>query len=469
MPRPLTKAARHLDNTIVRYGDAGRLPPWSKWRSAVSEPVFQMVIKGTMILILGLCPLAALRADTGGLPETQVKEIARLADTLGSKLVETRRDIHQHPELANREVRTSRLVAERLIELGFDEVRTNVAKHGVVALLKGGKPGPVVALRADLDALPIKEAHDVPYKSTVPGVMHACGHDAHTTIALGVGEVLSKMRDQIHGSLKLLFEPAEEGPPPGEEGGSRLMIKDGALENPRPAAIFALHVSPEIEAGKIGYRAGSAQASLDAFDVTIRGRPAFAPMPEKGVDAIAVAAQCVTALESIRARRISAFDPVVLSLGTIHGGDRRFGMAESVKIEGVLRAMSPDTRVVVMDLMRQTLKGVTEAYGATFELTFSDVTAVVYNDPRLVAKALPVIRQAVGDTNLVEAPQRLGGEDFSYYQQIVPGVLFRLGCGNERKGITAPIHSPDFDLDEHCLAVGVKVMAAVLLNYLNGR
>jgi amidohydrolase len=430
-------------------------------------PLNSAVMKHALVLAIGLIAPCGLAAETGGLPENQAGEIGRLAEGLEPKLVETRRDIHRHPELANREERTAALVAERLRALGFDEVRTKVAGHGVVGLLKGGKPGAVVALRADLDALPINEVHEVPYKSAVPGVMHACGHDAHTSIALGVAAVLSRMRDQVPGSVKLLFEPAEEGPPPGEKGGARLMIEEGALEQPRPAAIFGLHVSPELESGKIGYHAGAAQASLDGFDITIHGKRAFPPTPEKGVDAIAVAAQCVTALDSIRGRRISAFDPVVLSLGTIHGGERRFSMAEEVKVEGCVRTLREEARHRVMDLMRETLKGVCEANGATFDLSFSDITAVVYNDPRLLAGALPAIRQAAGETNIVEVPQRLGGEDFSYYEQVVPGVLFRLGCGNPGKGITSQIHTPDFDIDERCLTVGVRAMANVLMNFLN--
>src|SRR6185436_5183435 len=217
-----------------------------------------------------------------------------------------------HPELSNHEERTARVVADKLCALGFDEVRTNVARHGVVALFKGAKPGPVVAVRADMDALPINETMDVPYKSLVPGVKHACGHDAHTSVALCVAEILSKHRDWIHGSVKFLFQPAEEGPPNGEEGGAPLMIKEGALDNPRPLAIFGLHVTPEIDAGKIGWRAGGAQAAADSFTITVRGKSSHAAKPEKGVDTVLVAAECVTALQTIKSRRIDTFQPVIL-------------------------------------------------------------------------------------------------------------------------------------------------------------
>src|ERR1051325_242334 len=249
----------------------------------------------------------------------QSSQIARAADALRPTIVQIRRDLHMHPELAHREERTARVIAEKLRAFGMDEIRTNVAHHGIVALLKGTKPGPVVALRADMDALPINETIDVPYKSLVPGVKHACGHDAHSTIALGAAEVLSKMRERIPGTVKFIFEPCEEGPPAGEEGGAALMIKEGALENPRPSAIFGLHCTPELEAGTIGFRAGAAQESEDYFDIIIHGKAGHAAFPQRGVDTIVVAAECVSALQTIKSRRLDTFDPVILTIGTIHG------------------------------------------------------------------------------------------------------------------------------------------------------
>jgi amidohydrolase len=397
----------------------------------------------------------------------RVEQIAAAVERMRPELVATRRDFHEHPELSNREERTSRVVAERLKALGLDEVRTNVAKHGVVALLKGGKPGPVVAVRADLDALPINETLDVPYKSLVPGVKHACGHDAHTTIALGVAELLSKMRDQIHGSVKFLFQPAEEGPPEGEEGGALLMIKEGALDNPRPQAIFGLHTTPETETGMIGFHAGPAQASADVFTIRLRGKTAYAAWPNKGVDTIVVAADCITALQSIKSRRIDAFEPVIITIGTIHGGKTPHVIAEEVKLEGTVRTFNEEVRNQIEHLMRQTLTGVTAAYGATFELDYKHLTTVVYNDPKLVEESLPSIRRAVGETNVFEFPQRMGAEDFSYYEKIVPGFFMRLGSGNKARGITAESHTAAFDIDEECLVAGVKVMAGVVLDYLD--
>jgi amidohydrolase len=318
-----------------------------------------------------------------------------------------------------------------------------------------------------MDALRINETIDVPYKSLVPGLKHGCGHDAHTAIALGVAEILSKMRAQIHGSVKFLFQPAEEGPPPGEEGGAELMIKEGALENPRPLAIFGLHTTPETEAGQIGYLAGPAQASADVFTITLHGKGSYAAWPDKGVDTMLVAAECITALQSIKSRRIDAFEPVLFTIGTIHGGKSPHTIAPEVKMEGTVRAFNPNVRNQIEELTRQTLKGATEAYGATFDLDYKPITTVVFNDPKLVEESLPSIRRAVGDTNVFEFPRRMGAEDFSYYEQVVPGFFLRLGSGNKAKGITAESHTPEFDIDEDCLVVGVKVLSNLVVDFLD--
>jgi amidohydrolase len=397
----------------------------------------------------------------------RAEQIDRAANAMSDRLIAQRRDFHQHPELSNREERTAHVVAEQLRALGLDEIRTGVAGHGVVALLKGKLPGPMVAMRADMDALPITETNDVPYKSVVAGVKHACGHDAHTAIELGVAELLSGMRDQIHGSVKFIFQPAEEGAPAGEEGGAALMIKQGVLENPRPSAIFALHVSPELEAGIIGYRAGGAQASGDSFEIIIRGKMGHTAFPQRGVDAIVVAAECVTALQTIKSRRIDSLEPIILTIGTIHGGNRRNIMTDEVKMEGTVRTLNEETRKQVENLMRETLAGVTAAYGASYEMKYEHGTMVVFNEPKLVAGVLPSLRRAAGGANVIEVPQRMGAEDFSFYQQVIPGFLFRLGSGNPTRGITADVHTPGFDIDEGCLAVGVKAMANLLLDYLD--
>jgi amidohydrolase len=318
-----------------------------------------------------------------------------------------------------------------------------------------------------MDALPIQETIDVPYKSQNPGVKHACGHDVHTTVELGVAELLSKMRDQISGSIKFIFQPAEEGAPQGEEGGAKLMVKEGALENPRPAVIFGLHTMPSIEVGQIAYHSGAAMASSDRFTITIRGKKSHGSQPQLGVDAVVVAAECVTALQTIRSRRIDPLEPLVITVGTIKGGDRHNIIAGEVKMEGTMRTLSEEVRQRAQELMKQTLGSITSAYGASFDLQFDDSSPVTYNDPRLVEETLPTIRRLIGDANLISPKPFMPAEDFSYYQKVVPGFFYFLGVGNKAKGITAGWHTAEFDVDEESLVVGVKVMANVLLDYLD--
>jgi amidohydrolase len=426
-----------------------------------------------------ICALALLAAFFTSVAPQQVasnhtltdspraQKIARAAESLRAQLVAQRRDFHMHPELSNREERTSRVVAERLRAIGLEDIKTGVGRYGVTALLKGAKPGPVVAVRADMDALPIQEVNDVPYKSLNPGVKHACGHDAHTTIELGVAEILSHMRDEIHGTIKFIFQPAEEGAPAGEEGGAALMIKEGALENPRPTAIFGLHVMPVIEVGQIAYNSGPAMASSDHFVITIHGKKVHGAYPHDGIDAVVVAAECVMALQTIRSRRVDTTEPLVITVGIIQGGNRFNIIADEVKLEGTVRTLSEDVRKKAQSLMRETLDGITKAYGATFEMKYEEGAAVTYNEPALVEETLPTIRGIIGDKNLISPKPQMGAEDFSYYQKVVPGFYYFLGVGNRAKGITAQVHTPEFDLDEDSLVIGVKVMSNVLLDYLD--
>jgi amidohydrolase len=405
------------------------------------------------------------RVNTRGDAARQ-QRVAQAAEALRAQLVAQRRDFHMHPELSNREERTARVVAERLRELGLTDIRTNVARHGVVALLKGGRPGPVVAVRADMDALPINETLDVPYKSQTPGVKHACGHDAHTTVELGVAEVLSKMRDEIPGTIKFIFQPAEEGAPVGEEGGATLMIKEGVLDNPRPQAIFGLHTEPNLQAGQIGYHSGPAMASSDTFSIIIRGKSAHGAQPQLGVDAIVVASECVLALQSIRSRKIDPLEPLVITVGTIQGGTRFNVIAGEVKMTGTMRTHNNEVRERAVALMRETLANVAAAHGATYELNFEGSNPVTYNEPALVEETLPTIRGVVGDRNTIALRPFMPAEDFSHYQKIVPGFYYFLGVGNRARGITSGWHTADFDIDEESLVVGVKVMSNVLLDYL---
>ena len=426
-----------------------------------------MRLRSVVGIVLGLSLGLTMQPgrSAAGAP-TREQQIAQAAEALRAKLVEQRRDFHMHPELSNREERTSRIVAERLRALGLDEVKTGVGKYGVVALLKGSKPGPVVAVRADMDALPIQETIDVPYKSLNPGIKHACGHDVHTTVELGVAEVLSKMRDQIAGSIKFIFQPAEEGAPQGEEGGASLMIKEGALENPRPQAIFGLHTAG-FEVGQIGYQSGPAMASSDKFTITIHGKKSHGAVPQGGIDAVVVAAECVTALQTIRSRRIDPLEPLVLTIGTINGGVRNNIIADEVKMEGTMRTLNEQVRARAKELMRQTLASVTSAYDAKFDLSFDDSNPVTYNDPRLVDETLPTIRHLVGDANLLSLKPFMPAEDFSYYQKVIPGFFYFLGVGNKAKGLMPAWHTAEFDVDEESLVVGVKVMTNVLLDYLD--
>ena len=415
------------------------------------------------IAVAGL--LALFQLARSAEPPALEQRIAREADALRAKLVEQRRDFHMHPELSNREERTARVVAERLRALGLT-VQTGVARHGVVALLEGGRPGAVVAVRADMDALPIEETLNVPYRSQNPGVKHACGHDVHTTVQLGVAEVLSKMRAEIPGSIKFIFQPAEEGPPAGEEGGASLMVKEGVLDNPRPQAIFGLHTYPQIEAGQLGYHSGPAMASADKILVTVHGKKAHGAQPQLGVDAIVVAAECISALQTIRSRRIDPLEPLVITIGTIQGGDRNNIIAEQVRMEGTMRTLSEGVRQRAQELMREILAEVTAAHGATFDLKFEQPNPVTYNDPALVEETLPVMRRIVGETNLIAPKPFMPAEDFSYYQQVVPGFYWFLGVADRERGITAGWHTAEYDVDEESLVVGVEVMSSVLLDYL---
>jgi amidohydrolase len=425
----------------------------------------------TVVLLASVvfAPRGRASVNAGALDDagTRSEKVAREAESMRGQLIAQRRDFHMHPELSNREERTSRVVAERLRALGLTDVKTGVGKYGVTALLVGGKPGPVVAVRADMDALPIQEVNDVPYKSQTPGVKHACGHDVHTTVELGVAEVLSKMKEDVHGTVKFIFQPAEEGAPTGEAGGAKLMIKEGALENPRPAAIFGLHTEPNLQAGQIGYHVGPAMASSDTFSITIHGKASHGAQPQLGVDAVVVASQAVLALQNIRSRRIDPLEPLVITVGTINGGTRFNVVAGEVKMTGTMRTFNQQVRDHSVELMRETLQNVTAAYGATFELNMEDSNFVTYNEPSLVEETLPTFRRVVGDANSVTLKPFMPAEDFSAYQKVVPGFYYFLGVGNRAKGITAGWHTPDFDVDEESLVVGVKVMSNVLLDYLD--
>ncbi|MGH7529170.1 MAG: amidohydrolase [Gemmatimonadales bacterium] len=405
-------------------------------------------------------------------------EIDRRAAQVMDKVIAWRRDIHQHPELSNRETRTAALVAAHLRQLGL-EVRTGVAHTGVIGVLRGSRAGPVVALRADMDALPVTEAVDVPFRSRVRttfngqevGVMHACGHDAHVAILMGVAEVLAGMRAQLPGTVKFIFQPAEEGAPAGERGGAEMMIAEGALDDPRPAAIFGLHVFP-YPSGEIRYRPEGTMASSDAFRIVVRGRQTHGAAPWDGIDPVVVAAEIILGLQTITSRQIDiTAAPAIVTVGAISGGVRYNIIPDSVVLVGTIRAFDTAVRRDIHARVRRTAEGIAQSAGATAALTIQEGPPVTYNDPALTERMLPTLRRVAGTGNVRLATPLTTAEDFSRYQERIPGLFFFLGIAprNADPGTAAPNHSPRFFVDEAALPVGVRAMAQLAVNYLQGR
>ena len=403
--------------------------------------------------------------------------LATRADQLEPKVIAWRRDIHANPELGNREFRTSKLVAGHLRALGFDAVHEGVAHTGVVGVLKGGLPGPVVALRADMDALPVNEEVDVPFRSTVKtdwngamcGVMHACGHDAHTAILMGVAELLAGIRARIPGSVKLIFQPAEEGAPDGEEGGARLMIAQGCLDNPKVGAIFGLHVTSTHPTGRIGYRVGPMMASSDAFKVFVRGVQTHAAMPWRGVDPIVASAQIVMGLQTIVARRVDITrEPSVVTVGMFNGGNRGNIIPDEVRLEGTIRTFDEQQRGEILDHVKRITEMIAAAGGAQAKVQIQRGYDVVVNDPALTQASVPALQRVAGDANVVIIDKVCGAEDFAFFQKAVPGLFIRVGCVPPDRPLAsaAPNHSPRFYVDENCLKLGVKALGALALDWL---
>ena len=385
-----------------------------------------------------------------------------------------RRDIHQHPELSNREVRTAKLVATHLAEQGY-EVRTGVAHTGVIGVLRGG-PGPVVALRADMDALPVVEETGLVFASRERatyagrdvGVMHACGHDAHTAILMGVAEVLAARRAELAGTVVLLFQPAEEGAPSGERGGAALMLEEGAFGSPRPDAVFGLHVTPELAVGRVGVRSGAAMASSDRLTIRVKGRQSHAAYPWQGVDPIAAAARIVLALEALPARDVDARIPSVVSIGAFHGGVRHNILPGDVELLGTIRALDTAQRTALHEKVRRTAEGMAQASGAEAEVEIDEGNPMVWNDPALLTRMRPALERAAGAAQVEDVLPWTASEDFAFYQQQVPGVFFWLGVrpeGVASAGAT-PLHTPRFVLDEAALPLGVRAMTEIAVSFL---
>ena len=398
---------------------------------------------------------------------------------LEGKVIEWRRHAHQNPELSNRETNTAKLVADHLRKLGM-EVQTGVAKTGVIGLLKGGKPGPVVALRADMDALPVTEESDLSFKSMVKteylgqqvGVMHACGHDAHIAILMGVAEALAGMKEQLPGTVKFIFQPAEEGPPPGEQGGAPLMVEEGALENPRPDAIFGLHVISGLPAGMITYRAGPLMASADWLYITVKGKQTHGAWPWMGIDPVVTSAQIVTGLQNIVARQIDVSkEPAVVSVATINGGARKNIIPDKVEMSGTIRSFDEQMRQDVHARIKHISESIAEANHAQAEVKVEKAVPVTVNDPALTEKMIPTLKRIGGEGGAAVSKRVMVAEDFSYFQEKVPGMFYFVGITPKDQDMAAapPNHSPRFHIDESGLLQGTRSLAALAVDFLTGR
>lgn len=431
-------------------------------------------MKKLCFLIISIAALHA-SAQTSGLEAIAAKK----ADSLFKQTVAWRRDFHEHPELGNQEVRTSGIIAKYLQSLGL-EVKTGIAKTGVVGILKGGKPGPVIALRADMDALPVTERTPVPFASKVRatyngqdvGVMHACGHDSHMAMLMTVAEILTSMKSQLHGTVKFIFQPAEEGVPAGETGGGEEMVKEGVLENPKVDVIFGLHIFSYIPVGTLTYRPGGVMASVNDMKIIVKGKSAHGAYPWFSTDPIVTSAQIINNLQTIVSRNVNITEnPAVVTIGAINGGTRHNIIPEKVEMVGTLRALSPGDEKLLIERVKQIATKTAEANGATADVAipFSVHYPVTYNDPALTAKMLPTLQRTAGPSNAVAGPAVTGGEDFSFYQEKVPGLFVFLGGmpkGADPKTV-APNHTPDFFIDESAFPLGVKTLCNLTLDYMN--
>lgn len=406
-------------------------------------------------------------------------EVNKKADALQSKVVAWRRDFHEHPELGNHEVRTSGVIAKHLQALGI-EVQTGVATTGVVGILKGGKPGPVVALRADMDALPVTERTDVPFASKAKtiyngqevGVMHACGHDSHMAILMGVAELLSSMKSQLHGTVKFIFQPAEEGLPAGEKGGAEEMVRQGVMENPHVDAVFGLHIQSYQPVGTIAYKPGADMAAVNPFKIIVKGRSAHGAYPWSSVDPVVVSAQIINSLQTIISRNLQVTrSAAVVTVGAINGGNRSNIIPETVTMLGTVRTLNNDDEKMIVERVKTIVTKTAEAAGATAEIIipFEHHYPITYNDPKLVAQMLPTLQATAGADNVILRNAETGAEDFSFYQQKVPGIYIHLG-GLPKGGdpIIAPAHhTPDFFIDESGFSLGVKALSNLALDYMS--
>jgi amidohydrolase len=405
------------------------------------------------------------------------EKVAAAADRIEAQTIAWRKHIHQNPELGNREFNTAKLVADHLRKLGL-EVTEGVAKTGVVGLLRGGKPGPCIALRADMDALPIVEKVNVSFASTVKsnyngqevGVMHACGHDTHVAMLMSAAEILTAMKADIKGTVKFIFQPAEEGPPEGEEGGASMMVKEGVMDNPKVDAIFGMHIESNIEAGQLQYKPGSFMASSDWFSIKVKGKGSHGSQPWLGIDPIAVSAQIINALQQIVSRQSELTKaPVVITVGKIHGGVRNNIIPDECVLDGTIRTLDSKMQTEVHERIRHTATKIAESAGATAEVSFDTKTLVTYNTPELVKKMIPSLQSAAGASNVTERNWVTGAEDFSYYGTKAPAFFFYLGGmpkGNDPEE-APPHHTSAFFVDDLGMKTGVKAFCHLVIDYMN--
>jgi amidohydrolase len=388
-------------------------------------------------------------------------------------IIELRHRLHQNPELSNRETETAELVAAHLRDLGFDEVRTGVAHTGVVGVLRGGRPGPIVAVRADMDALPVTEATGLPFASTKRatfdgqevGVMHACGHDIHVAVGLGTASVLADLREELPGTVVFIFQPAEEGPPEGEEGGAPMMLEEGVFSDPSPEAIFALHTFPGMEVGELGYVPGPAMAAADTWRAVIRGKQSHGARPHESVDPVVMASQAILALQTIRSRNMDPLAPGVVTVGTVHGGERHNIIPSEVRLTGTVRTFDPAVQDMVERRMNEILDGIARSGGGSYELDYQRIVPVTVNDRELTERVAPALAEVVGDDHVQVLPPTATAEDFAYFAREIPGFYFRLGT-TRPGGTSGGLHTPTYTGDDAAVPVGIEAMTAVVLHYL---
>lgn len=403
-------------------------------------------------------------------------KIDAAADKIEPKSIAWRRDLHEHPELGNMETRTAKIIADHLRSLGI-EVTEGVGKTGVVGVLKGAKPGPCIGLRADMDGLPVVERVDLPFASKVKstyngqavGVMHACGHDTHVSILMSVAEILAGMKKDLAGTIKFIFQPAEEGPPEGEEGGAPLMVKEGVLENPQVDVMFGLHINSQTEVGKIKYRSGGIMAASDWFKIKVKGKQTHGSQPWLGIDPVVVSAQIINGLQTIVSRQTELTkNPAVISVSVINGGVRSNIIPEEVTMLGTIRTLDTGMQRIIHEKIALTASKIAESSGATAETSIDKKTLVTYNDPALTKKMLPSFIKAAGEQNVVETEAVTGAEDFSFFAEKVPSIFFFIGGMEKGKDpkTAFPHHTPDFSIDESSMKTGVKAFCHLVFDYL---